>query len=128
MPMVVFVAPFYMTTTMRFLDAVANLPDVALCVVSQDAPDNLPEAVCSKIEAHRQIADALDPGQIADAVRELAGRHGAPVRLLGVLEQLQVPLARVREGRPVLVRSHGAEALRTDDFHETSMKAAGGGS
>ncbi len=40
----------------------------------------------------------------------------------------EIPLARVREGRPVLVGSHRAEALRTNDFHDTSMKAAGGGS
>jgi ABC-type branched-subunit amino acid transport system substrate-binding protein len=40
----------------------------------------------------------------------------------------EIPLARVREGRPVLVGSHGAGALHTNDLHNTSVKAAGGGS
>jgi hypothetical protein len=43
-----------------------------------------------------QVGDALDPQQIADAVRGLSGRIGPVQRLIGALEQLQVPLARVR--------------------------------
>jgi hypothetical protein len=47
--------------------------------------------------AHWRIDDSLDPGQIAEAVRGLSGQIGPVQRLIGVLEQLQVPLAQVRE-------------------------------
>jgi len=40
----------------------------------------------------------------------------------------EIPLAWVQDGRPVLVGSPGAEAPKINDFHHTSVKAAGGGS
>jgi biotin carboxylase len=56
------------------------------------------------------VGDALDPQQIADAVRALAVEIGAPARLLGALEQLQVPLGEVREA--LGIEGMGAEAAR----------------
>src|SRR5439155_761416 len=41
--------------------------------------------------------DALDPAQIAAGVRGVAARLGSVDRLLGTLEQLQVPLGEVRD-------------------------------
>lgn len=38
----------------------------------------------------------------------------------------EIPLARVRNGLPVPLGSPGAEALHTNPFHHTSVKAAGG--
>jgi biotin carboxylase len=43
------------------------------------------------------VSDALDPRQVAWAVSGLAGQLGRVDRLVGALEQLQVPLAQVRE-------------------------------
>jgi biotin carboxylase len=43
------------------------------------------------------VDDVLDPGQLAWAVESLAARLGRPDRLFGAYEQLQVPLAEVRE-------------------------------
>lgn len=94
---VIFVAPFFLEATLRFVDAVADTPGVTLVVISQDSEDKLPPVLKSKIAATYRIADGLDPQQIADAVREIAGAIGTVHRLLGTLEQLQVPLAEVRE-------------------------------
>jgi biotin carboxylase len=94
---VVFVAPFFMDTTLRFVHAAAGLDGVALSLVSQDPASKLPAELRAALVAHRRIADGLDPRQIADAVRSLSAERGPVHRLVGALEQLQVPLAIVRE-------------------------------
>ena len=50
-----------------------------------------------QLAGHWRVDDALDPRQIAEAVAGLAGQLGRVERLVGALEQLQVPLAQVRE-------------------------------
>ena len=50
-----------------------------------------------RLAGHWRIDDPLDPGQIAGAVQGLGRQLGQVQRLLAVLEQLQVPLAQVRE-------------------------------
>ncbi len=97
MPNVVFVAPFFMDATLRFVEAAADVVDTRLALVSQDPDSKLPAGLRAKLVAHERVADGLDPAQIAAAVRTLAARLGPVHRLLGTLEQLQVPLAQVRE-------------------------------
>ena len=97
MTAVVFVAPFLLDATLRFVAAAAELPGVRLGVVSQDPEHKIPPVLRARIAAHYQVDDGLDAQQIADATRSLATRIGAPKRLVGALEQLQVPLAHVRE-------------------------------
>ncbi len=94
---VIFVVPFFMETTLRFVAGTARLPEIRLGVVSQDPLERLPEELCARIAAHWRVGDALDARQIADAIDGLARQIGRPDRLIGSLEQLQVPLARVRE-------------------------------
>jgi hypothetical protein len=93
----VFVAPYLLDATTRFVEAAARLPEVELGLVTTEPADRLPGELRRSLAAHWQIGDALDAGQIAAAVHGLGARLGPPQRLLGVLEQLQVPLARVRE-------------------------------
>jgi biotin carboxylase len=49
------------------------------------------------LAAHWRVEDALDPRQIAEGVTGLSRQLGRVERLVGALEQLQVPLAQVRE-------------------------------
>jgi biotin carboxylase len=110
MTTVVFVAPFFHETTRRFVEAVAALPGVRTGLVSQDPAERLPAALRRRLAAHRRVADALDARQIADAVRALAREIGPPARLLGALEQLQVPLGEVRDA--LGIEGMGAETAR----------------
>ncbi len=96
MPTAVFVAPFLLDATVRFIDAAASLPGVQLALVSQDPVEKLPQAVRAKLAADWRIDDGTDAQQIADATRGLAARLGGVDRLVGMLEQLQVPLGEVR--------------------------------
>jgi formate-dependent phosphoribosylglycinamide formyltransferase (GAR transformylase) len=90
---VVFIAPFPLETTMRFVRAVAGLDDVRLLGVMQEAPRGDDAAPYRDVV---RVDDALDAGQLVRAVDLLRQRHGAPHRILGILEPLQVPLAQVR--------------------------------
>ncbi len=94
MPSVVFVAPFFLDTTLRFVEAVAELPGVRTGLVSAGSGREAAAGARGKLAAHWRIDDGLDPQQIADAVRGLARQRRSVDRLIGTLEQLQVPLAR----------------------------------
>jgi hypothetical protein len=59
--------------------------------------ERIPPKLRERLDAHWRVDDALDPRQVAWAVSGLAGQLGRVDRLVGALEQLQVPLARVRE-------------------------------
>lgn len=97
LPTIVFVAPFFAETTLRFLGACAETPGARLALISQDPAERLPPRIRARLVAHERVADALDPGNLERGVRVIAARAGRPARLLGALEQLQVSLARVRE-------------------------------
>ncbi len=92
-----FVAPYLLDATTRFVEAAAQLPDTQLAIITCEPQDQLPAALRGQLAAHWQISDPLDPGQIAGAVAGLSAQIGPVRRLLAVLEQLQVPLAQVRE-------------------------------
>ncbi len=91
-----FVAPYLMEATTRFALSAARLPDVRVGLITTEPLENVPPSLREALAGHWQVPDALDPQQIADAVRGLGGQLGRVERLIGALEQLQVPLAEVR--------------------------------
>lgn len=107
---VVFAAPFMLEATLRFVEAAASLPGVRLAVVSQDPEERIPPGLRQRLGAFIRIADGLDPQQIADATRAIAKRWGQVDRLLGMLEDLQVPLGEVRDA--LRIPGLGADAAR----------------
>jgi biotin carboxylase len=94
---VVFVAPFFREETLRFIAAVAALPGVRVSLVSQDPASALPPAIRSRLAAHFRVDDGLDAGALLEAVKAVRRGVGGPDRLLGTLEELQVPLGRIRD-------------------------------
>jgi hypothetical protein len=74
---------------------------VRLGLVTTESADNLSPDLREALAGHWQVGDALDPQQIADAVRGLSGRIGPVERLIGALEQPQVPL-RIPQQQPQL--------------------------
>jgi hypothetical protein len=115
-PHAVFVAPFLLEATVRFIDAAASIPGVQLGLISQDPVDRLPEQLRHKLAGHWRIEDGTDPQQIADAARALAGVLGGVDRLVGMLEQLQVPLGEVRDA----LRIPGMGAEVAHNFRDKS--------
>lgn len=93
----VFVAPFLLPATTRFIAAAAQLPDVRLGLISQDPENRLTDELRGSLAGHYRIADGTDAQQIADATRALSAHLGGVGRVIGMLEQLQVPLGEVRD-------------------------------
>ncbi len=92
-----FVAPYLLEATARFVMAAAALPGVRLGLVTCEPLDRVPPPLRTRLAGHWRVDNALDPRQVAEAVRGLGGQMGRVDRLVGALEQLQVPLAEVRE-------------------------------
>ncbi|HKQ61826.1 MAG TPA: ATP-grasp domain-containing protein [Candidatus Polarisedimenticolaceae bacterium] len=113
---VVFVAPFFAPTTLRFIDACAGLEGARVALISQDPVERLPHGLRGKLAAHWGVRDGLDAAQLTEAVRQLSGRIGKPRRLIGALEQLQVPLAEVREAL-------GIDGMRVEAAHNFRDKS-----
>ena len=121
-----FVAPYLLETTARFVRAAASLPDTKLALITTEPADRLPPELKAQLAAHWRVDDPLDAGQIAWAVEGLSGSLGPVQRLLAVLEQLQVPLAQVREhlGIPGM-NAATAVNFRDKDQMKTVLHAAG---
>lgn len=105
----VFVAPFALASTLRFVRAAADLDGVAVGIICQEPPESF--AAKARSAAHEagiedprpfhamvRCPDVHDPAQLERAVRTMAADLGRSVdALIGILEPLQVPLAEVRE-------------------------------
>ena len=93
-----FVAPYLLEATARFVINAATLPDVRLGLITCEPLEAVHPDLRGRLAGHWRVDDALDPRQLAAAVAGLSGQLGRVERLVGALEQLQVPLAQVREG------------------------------
>jgi hypothetical protein len=121
-----FVAPYLLDTTERFVEAAARLPEVRLALITCEPVDRLPLGLREPLAAHWRIQDPLDAGQIAAAVQGLATQVGPVQRLLAILEQLQEPVAQVREHLGIV----GMDVACARNFREkaqmkTVLRAAG---
>jgi biotin carboxylase len=126
MPSVVFVAPYFLDTTMRFVSAAARLPGVRFGLISTDPEEKLPSEVRTHLAAHYRVPNCLDPDQMALALEGIAAQIGPVDRLLGTLEELQVPLAQVRERFGIT--GMGVEAalnFRDKSRMKSALRAAG---
>ncbi|HYI53376.1 MAG TPA: hypothetical protein VEX57_05390 [Microlunatus sp.] len=121
-----FVAPYLLEATSRFVLSAARLPGVRLAVVTTEPTDRLSPELREALVGHWQVGDALDPQQIVDAVRGLSGQIGRVERLVGALEQLQVPLAQARDALGIDGMSAAvATNVRDKSQMKTVLAAAG---
>lgn len=94
---VAFVAPYLLETTARFVEAAARLPGVELGLVTCEPVEKVPPRLRALLAGHWRIEDGLSAAQIAQGVEGLSTQLGPVRRVIGVLEQIQVQLAQVRE-------------------------------
>jgi phosphoribosylaminoimidazole carboxylase (NCAIR synthetase) len=121
-----FVAPFLLEATTRFVATAARLPGVRLGVITTEPASKLPPALKEHLAGHWRIDDALDPRQLAQAVSGLSGQMGRVDRLVAALEQLQVPLAQVREALGIEgMDEQTAHNVRDKARMKTVLRAAG---
>jgi formate-dependent phosphoribosylglycinamide formyltransferase (GAR transformylase) len=94
---VAFVAPYLPPATLRFLRAAIAQPRVRLGLITHEPVDRVPADVREAICGHWRIGNALDWRDLEAGARGLAAQMGEIDRLLGILEHMQVALARVRQ-------------------------------
>ncbi|MEQ1564607.1 MAG: ATP-grasp domain-containing protein [Myxococcota bacterium] len=91
---VVYCAPFAgIAATHRFGRALRSLHGVRLLGVFQEAPS---AEVAENYDDIAVVRDALDARQLLGGIESLRARWGAPHRIVGILENLQVQLAALR--------------------------------
>ncbi len=97
MPFVIYIAPNYTENAVRFIGTLSALDGVRFGLVSQEPKEWLPGDVQARITDFHRVDDVFDAAQIEAAARVLMGRQGKIHRILGAVEQAQVPVAQVRE-------------------------------
>jgi len=90
---VIFAAPILSENANRMIAAAARLDGVRIGVIAQDPAEKLR---CD-VAQHWRIDDVLDVEQLTAAVQNVASRIGVVDVLFAAYEQLQVPIAIVRE-------------------------------
>lgn len=121
-----FVAPYLMEATSRFALSAARLPGVRLAVITTESTDRLSPELKEALAGHWRVDNALDPQQIADAIRGLSGQIGRVERLVGALEQLQVPLGEVRDALGIEGMGAAVAANVRDKARMKTVLAAAG--
>jgi len=126
----ILVAPYGLTSTMRFVEAAASLEGVSLGLVAHESATDLAAKMSgdarSRIRGFAQIDDAFDPDRLEQAVRQVAAEIGGVEALASILEPLQEPVAVVRE-RLGIPGMDAAEARRFRDkgHMKDTLRSAG---
>ncbi len=120
---VVFVAPFPIETTMRFVRATAKLEDIRLLGLVSSPPEGEDARLYHDVV---RITDPLSLRDVLDGVEVLKRRHGQPHRIIGILEPLMVQIAQARERFGVAgTRAKTAELFRDKASMKDALRAAG---
>ena len=122
---VVFVAPYFMDTTERFIYAATKVPDAKIGLVSCDPVEKLDTKVRERLAGHYRV-DGISTEQLRSGVESLGNHLGSIDRLLGVLEQIQVPLGEIRDQLKIHgVGAHAALCFRDKSAMKTVLQSAG---
>jgi hypothetical protein len=123
---VLYVAPYFTGNILRCLDALCALPRVRAGIISQEPEERLPASFRGRIAGHYRVADCLDHEAITLAGRAFQKEWGGVDRLLGFLEQMQLPLAIARDrlGIPGMGEAV-ARNFREKNRMKQTLRAAG---
>lgn len=96
MKKVVFVAPYFMDATARFIKAAANVAGAKVGLVSCDPVSKLPPEVRHPLVAHCAV-EGIGSRELLAGVEAVGKELGGVDRIIGMLEQIQVPLGEIRD-------------------------------
>src|SRR6185436_19511782 len=112
MPNAIFAAPILSENASRVIAAATRIDGVRLGVITQDPAAKLREPVAQ----HWRVDDILNVEQLGWAVENVAARLGGVDVLFAAYEQLQVPIAQMRE-------KFGIDGMREDAARNFRDKA-----
>jgi biotin carboxylase len=120
---VVYVAPFPMSATLKFGNALCSLPNVRVFMVTQKPPLG---TLSKKYEKILTVSNALSVKQLKEAVLQIQNVYGPIHRLLGVLENIQEQLAFVRQEFNIVgMKPHTANKFRDKGVMKEALRSAG---
>jgi biotin carboxylase len=127
---VLFVCPIFSPAASQMIEAALNDPQVRLGVIAQQPQSALAPSLAARIAAHWQVDDVTDATALERAVRALGAQYGAAygavVRCFGAYEQLQLPLAMVRERLRIPgLTSEAAHNFRDKARMKDALRSAG---
>ncbi len=96
MKKIVFVAPYFMDATVRFVKAAASIPDAHIGLVSCDPVSRLSPEIRHTLSAHFAVENISTP-ELLRGVEAIGRELGGIDRIMGMLEQIQVPLGEIRD-------------------------------
>jgi D-alanine-D-alanine ligase-like ATP-grasp enzyme len=119
---VLFIAPYFVGNTLYCMKLLAELTDVQLGVITHEPAERLPD----RRIRHYQVSDCLDAKQLIVAGRAFQEEWGRVDRLLGFLEQMQLPNAVAREvlGIPGM-KAAAARRFRDKNAMKSALREAG---
>jgi hypothetical protein len=94
---VVIVVPYFLRASVQFLEGAVGLPKVRLTLICEDAPERLSQTLRDQIHEIRRVSGVMDPLKLEQALTTFTREVGQIDRLLGIMEELQIPLARIRD-------------------------------
>ena len=116
MPFVIYTTPNYTENAVRLIRTLANLDDVRIGLISQEPKEWLPADIQQKLADFQRVDDLFDYKQLESASKLLTGRQGKAHRIMGAVEQSQIPIAQVRE-------SLGIEGMGVETAHNFRDKS-----
>lgn len=122
---IAFIAPRFLDNTNRYLKAFTELDALTLSVISLDPEAALPESMRPRVAGHYQVK-SLEAEPLTVAARAIAKSIGRIDRIAGFLEELQVPMAEVRDALDIDgLRTQTARNFRDKDQMKSVLRAAG---
>jgi len=94
--LVIFVVPFYKPSTGRFLEPVMNLEGVQMAIITHDPEHSFPARIRQRVPIER-ASNITSAESLSVAAHKLVRRFGRPHRILAINEQIQIPVAHLRE-------------------------------
>lgn len=108
---VIFIAPFPMETTLRFAKALRSLSNIRLLGLFQENPRGEAQHLFDDIAT---VPNALDAQMLIRGAEHLKAEYGEIHRVVGILENIQVQIAQVREHLGI----HGPNVQVTQNFRD----------
>ena len=116
MKKIIFVAPYFMEATERFIDATTQVPDAQVGLVSCDPLCKLSPELQDRLAAHYAVKDT-SRSELLRGVEAIGSQFGGIDRIMGMLEQIQVPLGEIRDHLGV----PGMGAQAANNFRDKSV-------
>lgn len=123
---VLFVAPFFGANILNCLKALVSLEDVKFGIITMEPEEHVPPLVRDRMAGHFRVTNTLDPDQLIVAGRAFQKEWGHVDRILGYMEQMQLPLAHAREALGIYgMKVASATAFRDKNRMKEVLAAAG---